>query len=348
MSNVLNSLAKPFFILAPMDDVTDTVFRQVIAKCAKPDLFFTEFVNVDGLQSRGKDKVRTKLNHTDIDQPLIAQIWGLNPENYKLSTEEIAAGVYGDFAGIDINMGCPVKDVVSNGACSGLMNNWPLAQEIIQATKKGAKSKLPISVKTRLGFNEIDPSWHEFLLNQGLDMLIIHGRTKTEMSKVPANWQTIGEIRKLRDKISPKTLIVGNGDVLSREQAEKLAKEYKLDGIMIGRGVFNDPYIFSKNSPWQDITKEQKLDLFKYHVELFHKTWGSTRPIKILNKFCKVYVNNFEGAGKVREKLMAAKDFNELLSIIDKQIAGHIAPGWNYFGSKSSAMHGSSPSTHAS
>ncbi len=326
MSNKLSSLAKPFFILAPMDEVTDTVFRQIVAKCAKPDLFFSEFVNVDGLQSKGRDKVRIKLNHTDIDQPLIAQVWGLKPENYMLCAKEIVAGVYGDFAGIDVNMGCPVKDVVSNGACSGLMNNRPLAQEIIQATKKGAKGKLPISVKTRLGFYEIDLSWHEFLLNQDLDMLIIHGRTRTEMSKVPANWQVIGEIGKLRDKVSPNTLIVGNGDVLSREQAEKLAKEYKLDGIMIGRGIFNDPYIFSKNSPWQDMTKEQKLGLFKYHVELFHKTWGSTRPVKILNKFCKVYINNFEGASEIREKLMAAKDFDELLSLIDEQAVKYTEP----------------------
>lgn len=315
-NNILN-LPKPFFALAPMDDVTDTVFRQVVAKCAKPDLFFSEFVNVDGLESKGKDKVSTRLNHTDVDQPLIAQLWGLKPENYKLSAEEIVSGKYGQFAGIDINMGCPIKDVIKNGACSGLINNRPLAEEIIQATIKGSKGKLPISVKTRLGFNEIDLTWHEFLLNQGLDMLIIHGRTRAEMSKVPANWQAIGEIRALRDKISPKTLIVGNGDVLSREQSEQFAKEFNLDGIMIGRGIFNDPYIFSKNSPWEERTKEQKLELFKYHVKLFDKTWGSTRPIKILNKFCKVYVNNFEGASEIRKKLMSAKDAKELLTLIN-------------------------------
>src|ERR1700722_1615521 len=167
-----------------MDDVTDTVFRQVIASLAPPDLFFTEFTNVDGLQSPGRDKVKLKLQHTNDEQPLIAQLWGVNPDNFNKSAQEIVKGVYGQFAGIDLNMGCPVKDIIKNGACSALMNNRELAAEIIKATKDGSDGKLPISVKTRLGFKEVDLSWHEFLLNQGLDMLIVHGRTKSEMSKV--------------------------------------------------------------------------------------------------------------------------------------------------------------------
>ncbi len=313
----LLTASKPFFILAPMDDVTDTVFRRVVAECAKPDLFMTEFTNVDGLQSPGRPKVQTKLQHTDLEQPLIAQLWGLNPDNFKRTAKEIIEGQFGEFKGIDLNMGCPVKDVVKNGACSALMNDRELAAEIIKATKDGANGILPISIKTRLGFNEIDYSWHEFLLNQGIDMLIVHGRTKADMSKVPANWDAIGEIRKLRDKLAPKTLIVGNGDVLNRAQGEELANKYKLDGIMIGRGIFNDPFIFAKESPWDAYTPEQKIELYEKHVGLFKETWDSAKPARVLNKYCKIYVNNFQGASDIRERLMSSRDIEELEKLID-------------------------------
>ncbi len=299
-----------------MDDVTDTVFRQVIADIAPPDIFFTEFTNVDGLQSPGRPRVQIKLKHTKKEQPLIAQIWGINPENYRLTAEQIVNNEYGQFAAVDINMGCPVKDVIKNGACSALINDRELTEKIIKATKDGLQGKLPISVKTRLGYSEVDFSWHEFLLKQGIDILTIHGRTKAEMSKVPARWEDINEVRKLRDKIAPSTLIIGNGDVKSREQGLELAKKYKLDGIMIGRGIFSDPYVFSKKSLWQEMTPRQKLDLYEKHVKLYAKTWNGIKPVQILNKFCKIYVNNFDGASEIREKLMAAKSTDELISLI--------------------------------
>lgn len=306
---ILKDLPKPFFVLAPMYDVTDTVFRQIVANCAPPDLFFTEFVNVDGLQSPGKKELIKRLQFTPKEKPIIAQIWGLKPDNfYKSAKDLVAMG----FDGIDINMGCPDKHVVNNGCCIALINNRDLAKDIIDATKKGAGS-LPVSVKTRTGFNDIDLSWHEFLLKQDLAMLTIHGRTKKEMSKVPANWDVIGEIRKLRDKISPETLIVGNGDVESRQQGEELAKKYHLDGIMIATGVFKDPFVFSKNSPWQKLTNQERVDLFIKHAKLFKEVWGDTKPVKILNKFCKIYINNFDGAKELREDLMNSRSIDELL-----------------------------------
>jgi tRNA-dihydrouridine synthase len=305
------NLPKPFFVLAPMDDVTDTVFRQIVAGCSPPDLFFTEFVNVDGLQSPGRSKLLHKLQFSPKERPIIAQLWGLKPENFYKTAKELSGM---GFAGIDINMGCPVKNVIANGACAALMNSRELASEIIKATQKGA-GELPVSVKTRLGFNQADLSWHEFLLSHNLDMLTIHGRTKKDMSKVPADWQAIAEIRELRDKLSPKTLIVGNGDVESGAQGLELAKKHKLDGIMIGRGIFSDPFIFSTNSPWPNFSKKQKLELYKKHVELFAKTYknGERRSIT-LNKFCKIYVNGFDGAKELRETLMAAKNTDELLA----------------------------------
>lgn len=314
MTNVLKNLPKPFFVLAPMDDVTDTVFRQVIASTAAPDLFFTEFVNVDALQSAGREATLPRLRYTQSEKPLIAQIWGKNPENYYKSAQDI---VKMGFAGVDINMGCPVKDVVQNGCCSALINNRELALEIIQATKEGSGS-LPVSVKTRLGFNEIDYTWHELLLNQKLNALSIHCRTRKQMSKVPADWGAINEIVKLRDKLSPATKIIGNGDVQNYQHGLELAKKYKVEGIMMGRAVFTDPYVFSKKSPWENFSKEQRIELYRRHVELFAKTYPEAgRKVHILNKFCKIYINNFNGAKELRESLMNASSTEELIYLLN-------------------------------
>lgn len=310
----LLQLPKPFFVLAPMDDVTDTVFRQVVADCAAPDLYFTEFVNVDGLQSPGRDRLLKKLQFTAKEQPLIAQIWGKNPDNFRKTAAEL---VEMGFAGIDLNMGCPEKVVVKNGCCSALINNRELAVAIIKATQEGAAGRVPVSVKTRLGFNEIDFTWHELLLQQNLSMLTIHGRTRKEMSEVPAHWDEIGKVRELRDRIAPSTLLVGNGDVESRRQGEELAQKYGLDGIMIGRGIFHDPFAFSQDSPWPSFTKEQRIELYAKHVRLFAKTWqNNERRIVTLNKFCKIYINGFDGAKELREQLMAANSAEKLLSIL--------------------------------
>ncbi len=314
--NILQQLPRPFFVLAPMDDVTDTVFRQIVVDAAKPDLFFTEFVNVDGLQSPGRDKLIKKLQFTTKEQPLIAQIWGKNLENFRRTAAEL---VEMGFAGIDLNMGCPDKTVVKNGCCSALINNRELASQIIKATQEGAAGRVPVSVKTRVGFNHVDMSWIEFLLEHNLDMLIVHGRTRKEMSEVPARWDLIGQARELRDKISPNTLIVGNGDVENRAHGLELAQKYGLDGIMIGRGIFRDPFAFAAESPWPAYTKQQRIDLYRKHVELFAKTWAAgERNIQTLNKFCKVYISDFDGAKEFRERLMTAKSTDELLSLLDQ------------------------------
>lgn len=302
-----------------MDDVTDTVFRQIVTETAAPDLFFTEFVNVDGLQSPGRARLLPKLKLSDHEHPIIAQIWGKNPENYYKTTKDIVEMGYD---GIDINMGCPDKAVVKNGCCSALINNRELAGEIIAAVRAAAGDHSPISVKTRVGFTTIDLSWIEFLLQQKLNMLTIHLRTTKEMSKVPAHWDLMEQIVAMRNRISPATLLVGNGDVLSKEQGEDLVEKYGLDGIMIGRGIFHDPYIFADKSPWQYATKQQRIDLYKKHVELFAATWqNGERRIPTLNKFCKVYIQGFDGAKELREKLMNAKAADELLALLSEPLA---------------------------
>jgi tRNA-dihydrouridine synthase len=306
-------LPKPFFVLAPMDDVTDTVFRQVIAQCAAPDLFFTEFVNVEALQSKGRQKTLPRLKLTDKEHPIIAQIWGRDPENFYKTARELADMGYD---GVDINFGCPERAVVKNGLCIAMINNRPLAGEIIQAVKEGA-GPLPVSVKTRLGLQQPDFTWHEFLLSKKLNMLTIHGRTAKQMSKVPANWEMIKQVRKLRDQLSPATFIVGNGDVKNRAHGLKLAKQHKLDGIMIGRGVFDDPFAFAASSAWSSYTKDQKIALYRRHVELFAKTWKKgERKVYTLNKFCKVYINGFDGAKELREQLMSAESVSQLLMLL--------------------------------
>lgn len=313
---MLKNLPKPFFVLAPMDDVTDTVFRQIVADCAPPDLYFTEFVNVDGLQSPGRQALLKKLQYTAKERPLIAQIWGKNPENYFKTAQQL---VEMGFDGIDINMGCPAKPVVKSGCCSALINNRELASQIIMATQKGAAGKVPVSVKTRIGYNDVDLTWPEFLLQHNLNMLTIHGRTKKQMSAVPANWDKIGQIREMRDKIAPQTLIVGNGDVQSRQQGLELAKKHKLDGVMVGRGIFQDPYVFAQKSPWKQMDKAQRINHYRKHVELFAKTWpGGQRQLPGLNKFCKVYISDFDGAKELRDELMHAKSTDELLALLDK------------------------------
>lgn len=310
---IWNDLEKPIFVLAPMDDVTDTVFRRVVESCARPDLFFTEFASVDGFNSPGRHAVEQKLQFTVDETPLIAQLWGLVPNNY---TSTVKLLIDRGYAGIDINMGCPQSKIIKNGACMALSNNRPLAKEIIEATKKGAGTKLPVSVKTRVGFNDIDLSWTEFLLNQGLDALTIHGRTAKELSKVPNNWQAIEQVVKQRDKISPNTKIIGNGDVMSREQGLELADKYNLDGIMIGRGIFSDPYVFAEDSPWSDMAKEERFEHFQRHIQLFIDTWGGKKNPAGLKRFAKVYISGFEGASELRDSLMKTNNAEELLKQI--------------------------------
>ena len=309
-----------------MDDVTDTVFRQTVAQLAAPDLFYTEFVNVDGLCSPGRHKLLKKLRFAPSETRLVAQLWGLRPENFATVADQIASGQLAaelglppgcNFVGVDLNMGCPAKSEVQNGACSALikLENRDLAQQIISETRRGLAGQLPLSVKTRLGFNTVDMTWFEFLLSQKLDMLTVHGRTRKEMSKVPAHWDLIGDVAAMARHQAPNTLVVGNGDVLSREQGEQLAAKHGLDGIMIGRGIFADPVVFARpgSRDWADFTRAERLELFRKQVNLFAQTWtGGERNPKTLNKFCKVYVNGFDGAKELREQCMQAESPAEL------------------------------------
>ncbi len=311
----------PLFILAPMDDVTDTVFRQIISSCASPDLCFSEFVNVEGLMSDGRKRLLRKLERSKDEPPLIAHLWGLNPDDFEEIADQVASGklakeigLEDNFGGIDLNMGCPVRAVTRMGACSALMNNRDLAQDIIESTKKGAKGRLPISVKTRLGYSEIDPSWTQFLFSQNLDMLSIHLRTVKEMSLTNAHHEELERIKQERDSLSRGTLLIANGDILSRGQGDKLINKYGIDGVMIGRGVFHDPYAFSKESPWPKFTARERAELFMTHLKLY-ESWADkpNKGVSRLNKYAKIYINGFDGAKELRTELALAHSVQQML-----------------------------------
>lgn len=293
-----------------MEDVTDTVFRQIIAKCGKPDIFFTEFTNVEGLCSRGREKVIKRLKFTDVERPIVAQIWGITPSKFFEAAKLIKQM---GFNGIDINMGCPQKRVIKKGACGGLINNPSLVREIILATQKGADG-LPVSVKTRIGINKIQTEeWIGFLLGLELDALTIHGRIVAEMSEGLPHWDEIEKAVKLKEKMKVKTLIIGNGNIKSREDALDKCEKYRLDGVMIGRGIFDNLWIFNKDINSENISYREKLKLLIKHVTLFDKTWGKTKNFSIMKKFYKIYISGIPDASMVRSKLMEFKTASETL-----------------------------------
>ena len=323
MHSFWNDLPKPFFILAPMEAVTDVVFRHVVQHAGRPDIFFTEFTNSASFCSpKGIHSTRGRLAFTEDEHPMVAQIWGSRPEHFR----EMATGLKElGFKGIDINMGCPDKSVVKGGAGSGLIRTPELAAELIAAAKKGG---LPVSVKTRLGDIRVDEwrDWLTHILKQDVVNLTIHLRTRKEMSKVDAHYELIPEIKKLRDEIAPQTLLTINGDIANRAHGEALAKEYGVDGIMIGRGIFKDPFAFSDgHAP----TQEELLGLLRYHLDLFDKysTELEPRSFDPLKRFFKVYLHSFPGASELRERLMHTKSTDEVRTVLDTRLTTDAAPG---------------------
>ncbi len=311
--NFWQDLPRPFFVLAPMEDVTDVVFRHVVAEAAAPDVYFTEFTNSDSYcHPDGKASVRGRLSFTEDEQPIVAHIWGDKPEHFReMSIGMAEAG----FKGLDINMGCPVANVVGNGKGCGLIQRPEVAAELIQAAKAGG---LPVSVKTRLGMLKVD-EWHDWLkhiLEQGIANLSIHLRTRKEMSKVDAHWELIPEIKKLRDEIAPDTLLTINGDIPDRKTGLELVEKYGVDGVMIGRGIFKNPFAFEVDQ--KEHTSDEYLELLRLHLDLFDKYSEIVeRRYITLHRFFKIYVKGFRGAGELRNNLMNTKSTDEARSLLD-------------------------------
>jgi nifR3 family TIM-barrel protein len=317
---------KPFFCLAPMADVTDIAFRQIIAKYSRhglpgqgktgggPDLFWTEFVSADGIASKeGRKKLLPVLKFSKKEKPIIAQIFGSKPENIKITCQIISKL---GFDGIDINMGCPDKTIVKQGAGSALIRTPALAREIIRAAKEGSP-KIPISVKTRIGFNSIDyKNWLPEILKENPVALTIHLRTKKEMSDVDAHWELAKDIVKTIRDIDKKVVLIANGDIKSLKEGKEKVLSTGFDGIMIGRGIFGNPWLFDSTLK-KEITTKEKFKVLLEHTKLFNKLLSKQKRFDVMKKHFKSYVTGFDGAKELRIKLMEAKNVKEIEKVIN-------------------------------
>jgi tRNA-dihydrouridine synthase len=327
MTNFWNNLQKPIFALAPMEDVTDTSFREIVTRIADPQylsILYTEFTSVDGMNHLvGKIRVGERLLVSESEKQilkqknikLVAQIWGRKPELFHKIAAEITSEY--NFDGLDINMGCPVKNVVKNGCCSALINEPSLAKEIIMATKEA--TYLPVSVKTRTGIKTHDTeTWISHLMETKPAALILHGRTQKQQSDGRADWDEIARGARIRDQINPETRFLGNGDILSVGQGEEFCIKYGLDGVMIGRGIFHNPWFF--NPLHVAPTKAEKLQQLLLHTQLFERNWGGKKNLNILKRFYKIYTNDFPGAARVRANLMDAKTYDDVYQIVSSEM----------------------------
>ena len=325
MDNFWQHLQKPAFTLAPMEDVTDTVFRELVLGISSADclqVLFSEFTSTDGLcHAIGGPKVKHRLQVNASEKKLlkkmnvrlVAQIWGTRPEKFAESAKIICEEDL--FDGIDINMGCPVKKIVKQGGCSALIGQPELAKEIIYATREA--SNIPVSIKTRIGLSKpITEEWISNLLETKPVLITIHGRVQKQQSDGIADWNELRKAVKLRDAMSPETLIHGNGDVLSYEDGLNKAREFGVDGVMIGRGIFSNPWFF--NPAIIEKTPEERLNLLWKHARLYTQTWGDSRNFAILKRFFKIYTSGFYGASSIRAQLMETNSIDEVQMVLEK------------------------------
>lgn len=308
-----DNLKKPFFVLAPMADVTDVPFRTIVLRCGRPDVFYTEFVSAHGLASAGKTRLVQDLALTDGDHPIVAQFFGSNPEH--LNSAGVLARELG-FDGVDINMGCPSDQIMRQGAGVSLVRTPELAKDLIGAIRDGFQG--PVAVKTRLGLyktEEMD-AWIPTLLEARPDVLIVHGRTMKEMSKVPAHWDLIGKAAQWAHEAG--VLCIGNGDVTTRAQGEELAAAYGVDGIMVGRGIFQNPWLFSHEVGPHKM--QERLELLLLHLELWLKQWNGIKSMDLMKKFFKVYCSGWPGAAELRARLMECREPSAVRTIVQEYL----------------------------
>ena len=325
MDNFWQTIKKPVIALAPMEDVTDTVFREVVLSVSEVDalnVVFTEFTSTDGLcHEKGRPKVieRLLVNTSEMqllkarNTKLVAQIWGSDPEKFRESARMISE--MNLFDGIDINMGCPAKKLAKSKSCANLINYPDLAKEIIYATAES--TDLPVSVKTRIGYSRIiTEQWISHLLETNPAAITVHGRTRKMMSNGPALWNEIGKAVALRNQSGSSTLIIGNGDVYSYNDAMQRITQYGVDGVMVGTGVFRNPWMF--NSQPVEIGVGQRIDLMRRHITLYQDTWGNGKDYNVLKRFFKIYLNGFANAAHWRDAFMRAGNYEDAFLILNK------------------------------
>ena len=322
-----SGLRRPFSVLAPMEDVTDVVFRGIVRAEGAPDVFFTEFTSADGLCSAGRERVLSRLRYEPDQHPIVAQIWGLSPECFRRVAAELAQL---GFDGIDINMGCPVRKIIRKGACGALIQNPSLAGELISAAREGA-GPLPVSVKTRIGYGaaRVD-EWLGYLLQQRISVLTVHGRTVSQQSQGEADWGAVARAVRLRDQLGVETLVVGNGDVRTPELFRRRAAESGVDGVMIGRGVLENLFLFRALRAPEDgaadfslLPEAAKIEYFLRHLAR-HQQVLQGRGFAMLKKFAKMYLRGFDGAARLTEALMRTRTYGEAEDLLASRLA--VAP----------------------
>ena len=312
-----SKLPKPFFVMAPLADVTDCAFRRIIAKHSRhgevgggPDVFWTEFVSADGLSSpAGREALIIDLKYSSSEHPILAQLFGSNTVNMESATRLCAEL---GFDGIDINMGCPDRSIEKSKSGAYDIKDPSLAWSIVEAARRGAGS-LPVSVKTRLGYNKVDWGWVREVLSWNLPAVTFHLRTRKEMSLVPAHWELMAEIIRLRDEISPSTLVIGNGDATDLLDAQNKLQVSGADGVMFGRAIFGNPWLF--DSTKGAISIEEKMIVMLEHTKMFVDLLGNRKNFSLMKKHYKAYVNGFDGAKELRVRLMEAEDYETIENI---------------------------------
>jgi nifR3 family TIM-barrel protein len=322
-----NKLKKPLFVLAPMANVTDFAFRQMFAKYGKPDVTWTEFVSADGLCSpEGKAKLLIDLKYSPKERPIVAQLFTGNPDRMRQAAKLVAEL---GFDGLDINMGCPDRAVEKQGGGSAMIKNPENAIKVLQAAREGFAG--PVTIKTRIGYNSLDWKWLERLISfkdengRHLPVLTVHLRTRKEMSEVAAHWELMPEIVALRDKVQAdipakeRTLIIGNGDVQSLEEAREKTEKYGCDGVMIGRGIFGKPWFFNRRIK-KEKTPEERLKIMLEHTKLYDKTFKGVKNFAVMKKHFKAYVSGWDNAKELRMKLMEAETVTDVDNILKERV----------------------------
>ncbi|MES2087887.1 MAG: tRNA-dihydrouridine synthase [Patescibacteria group bacterium] len=321
-------LKKPIMVLAPMADVTDAAFRRLIAKYGRPDVTWTEFVSADGLcHPDGRKKLLIDLAYTEAERPIVAQLFSGNPEKMFEAAKLVREL---GFDGLDINMGCPDRSIEKSGAGAILIKNPAQARAVIRAAKEGAGG-LPVSVKTRIGYNKNElETWLPELLEEHPAVVTIHARTRKEMSLVPARWEHVKRAVEIRNELKSETLIFGNGDVLNLDDARAKVHETGCDGVMLGRAIFGNPFLFSdlrkKKRPEASEGQPQmesvsgRLQVMLEHTKLFDELFHGIKNFAIMKKHYKAYVQGFDGSKELRIKLMEAENVADVERVVTEYL----------------------------
>ncbi len=337
-----NQLPKPIMVLAPLANVTDASFRRVIAKYSAhmrkdgtkggPDVMWTEFVSADGLMcatEEGKKKLMADLLYTEAERPIVAQLFSAHADHMERAARLcLELG----FDGIDINMGCPDKTIEKQGCGSAMIKNPEKAVEIIRATKRGAQldgRSIPVSVKTRIGYNKNElETWLPVLLAENPAVITVHARTRKEMSKVPARWEHVKRAVEIRNDMQGETwqamnpdlrptLIFGNGDIVSIEDAHRKVEETGADGVMLGRAIFGNPWLFNTDLEGASVTTEERLRVMCEHTKLF-ETVLPFKNFALMKKHYKAYAHGFDGAKELRALLMEEETSAGVESVVNR------------------------------